>query len=391
MKLKSDYLSFFSFTVFFLIIPLLSYQVTLGYINDVFVRIISRSFILIVVIYFIFFVKKNYLDFFVFLTFILMYVIIQFNYIYDKDIYLYKFNISCFIYYIVMYCMGRFFVYNPIFNKWLIFVYLLYVLILYINLYNSVFQIMMKGDYGVKLKLGDTFAIVSILILTTIGKKYFKIFIFFISSIFLFAIGSRTSLYLYIFISIFYFIRNVSYKYIFISMMFLIGSVFYLINTNKIDIEHDRRIAILYNLSSDGSYNSRENLLKNGLNSILNNPVLGDYGGQFKKYNDIGSYIHNILSYYRQFGLVVFTIMIFYFFIINIYFFKWLFKFYDKKIDYIFYISLFLFIEILFSRAYSFSYVWFSIGMLFNKRNLIIYRKYNIKRYKSENCIYIKT
>lgn len=62
------------------------------------------------------------------------------------------------------------------------------------------------------------------------------------------------------------------------------------------------------NLTTSRSWQDRESFLIKGWAGIKSSPLAGDYGGQLRDGGSIGSYIHNGLSAWRQFGLVPFLI-----------------------------------------------------------------------------------
>lgn len=59
--------------------------------------------------------------------------------------------------------------------------------------------------------------------------------------------------------------------------------------------------------SDDPSLIERGVLTDSSIEGILESPILGDYLGQVRDFGDTGSYAHNALSMYQQFGLVPFT------------------------------------------------------------------------------------
>jgi hypothetical protein len=63
--------------------------------------------------------------------------------------------------------------------------------------------------------------------------------------------------------------------------------------------------------SSDASLNERSILLDSGLAGIASAPFLGDYLGQVRDFGMVGSYIHNVLSMWQQFGLFEFALYIY--------------------------------------------------------------------------------
>lgn len=60
----------------------------------------------------------------------------------------------------------------------------------------------------------------------------------------------------------------------------------------------------------DSSLNSRMFQFDVGLTSLADHWFLGDYGGQIRDFGDFGAYLHNILSYWSQFGLIPFLLII---------------------------------------------------------------------------------
>jgi len=56
------------------------------------------------------------------------------------------------------------------------------------------------------------------------------------------------------------------------------------------------------------SYQARQYLQEFGMIGILSSPISGDYAGQVRDFGSTGSYIHNFLSAWQQFGLVAFLL-----------------------------------------------------------------------------------
>ena len=56
------------------------------------------------------------------------------------------------------------------------------------------------------------------------------------------------------------------------------------------------------------SYQARQTLQESGLTGTLNSPILGDYAGHVRDFGSTGSYIHNVLSAWQQFGLLTFIL-----------------------------------------------------------------------------------
>lgn len=68
---------------------------------------------------------------------------------------------------------------------------------------------------------------------------------------------------------------------------------------------NDRFSSTISELLSGGA---RNELLKKGVQGIIDSPFAGDYLGQIRDYGTPGAYIHNALSMYQQYGVVAFII-----------------------------------------------------------------------------------
>lgn len=66
----------------------------------------------------------------------------------------------------------------------------------------------------------------------------------------------------------------------------------------------------LLNISESSSGMARARLHNQALEAIEESPVLGDFAGQVQRHDSTGSYGHNILSAWRQFGAVGFVLYI---------------------------------------------------------------------------------
>lgn len=68
----------------------------------------------------------------------------------------------------------------------------------------------------------------------------------------------------------------------------------------------DHRVLRLFDLAADRSYSERQAMRSLGLAAIGRHFLLGDYGGQMNTTGQTGTYIHDMLSAWRQFGLLTF-------------------------------------------------------------------------------------
>ena len=120
--------------------------------------------------------------------------------------------------------------------------------------------------------------------------------------------------------------------------------------------------------SNDLSSSMREDQLEIGLQDLSETWILGRFMGDVdKNFGLEGDYIHNYLSFWRQFGIVSFTIFCY----VNLSNFIKLYSFIRNKKcrlneieSFLFYFTLFCLIQIIVARSFVSSYVWLSMGAI---------------------------
>jgi O-antigen ligase len=123
--------------------------------------------------------------------------------------------------------------------------------------------------------------------------------------------------------------------------------------------------------SGDSSLNSRILMLVSGFQDIRNNPFFGEFAGQVKEFGYISYYIHNFLSYWRQFGIVVFSILMFLIVSVVKYNIKIL-RNKSRKIElnnkeiYVMNMTLLIITSILLSRSFNYPYIFLLLGVYSN-------------------------
>ena len=86
--------------------------------------------------------------------------------------------------------------------------------------------------------------------------------------------------------------------------------IIFVVNLDTLAAElPENRVVDLLDIGSDTSNQARNELEQSAWESIVNNPVLGDYGG-YTAYAGIGGYSHNLLSAWVNLGLVGFSLYI---------------------------------------------------------------------------------
>jgi hypothetical protein len=148
-------------------------------------------------------------------------------------------------------------------------------------------------------------------VLRGIGKSILVLFLLLIS---LFFIGARSELVGVVavlpFIAYLHF-RRKPLLTVSIAMVLALMVVSFVIN-NFDRLSASRQFQV-FDLSESSSVIARNKFSDSAITSILKSPILGDFGGQVRDYNSIGSYAHNILSVWRQvgiFGLLVYVLLL---------------------------------------------------------------------------------
>jgi len=228
-------------------------------------------------------------------------------------------------------------------------------MILISALNNDVFAILLEGTL-IYLMLGDAFAVLSIFML--IYNKKFDILIILLSSVALFALWSRASLYSFIIISFLYMLREHKVRLL---LLLLLSFIVY----SQINFSKDHRMLTIIFGGIDTSQNIRDQLLQIGLNEIKMVWPFGNFMGDVNSnHGHSGTYIHSYLSYLRQFGIIPFISLIifglFYYFKISI---LWI-QNNNKIVRFLFYFTTFILIEVIFARSYTHPYVFLSLSAM---------------------------
>lgn len=119
--------------------------------------------------------------------------------------------------------------------------------------------------------------------------------------------GARSELIAVLFVIILVELFRARYRGVFLAIVTSIA-LFVAINLELIFVLlPENRVHELLDLSQSSSWSSRQILFANGLQTIADHPLLGDYGVYVKYYGNAGSYVHNILSAWVDLGLIGFV------------------------------------------------------------------------------------
>lgn len=143
-----------------------------------------------------------------------------------------------------------------------------------------------------------------------------KFFLMVFGTVMLFFIGARTQLIAWLLVLFvdFLFFSDKRSRIAFLAIF--IASMVYVLK--NIDFFETKRIFQLFSEKHNSSYYLRSIMLNEGLKGIVSSPIFGDYGGQVRVFGSFGSYIHNFLSAWRQYGIFGFFLYIFFILLIFI-------------------------------------------------------------------------
>ena len=252
---------------------------------------------------------------------------------------------------------------------------MLVVMILHNSFSNDIFGIILDGT-GIYLMLADSFAIFSIFLLCLSNDIRKQTIIILISIVCLFALFSRASLYCFVIIA-FLFLYKENKKIFFAVFLSFFVFIYFSISNGIIE---DWMLRLLVG-GADASYTMRAEDLNRGLSSLSDNWILGSFMGDVESnFGNSGEYIHNYLSFWRQFGLVPFLTLV----LILLYQVSYIFSFWfrskisNSTLNLLFYFTIFVLLEIITARAYVFPYIWLSvsgIAIFKNSANKEIYNE----------------
>ena len=155
--------------------------------------------------------------------------------------------------------------------------------------------------------MSGSYLMLLVLLLVATQRKDVRLLFAFIGMLALFFIGARTQFAMGVVI-----FTLILFKYhpkLFCALMIIGGiSLFFY---PEVFLMHNSRIFNLFHLAHDTSFRARVQMFDVGIQDIINHPIWGLYGGQVYYFDDLGSYIHNFFSIWRQFGVCVFLLYVY--------------------------------------------------------------------------------
>ncbi|EGR2982837.1 hypothetical protein DLH92_25720, partial [Vibrio parahaemolyticus] len=166
---------------------------------------------------------------------------------------------------------------------------------------------MEHGQKGIYLFTSEYLAFFSFFLVASCNSRKEIIITILICSLLIFCFISRSALFVFMISSWLLYFKHYKFTSI-VFLVLLLTSVF--INIDYL-YEHYPRMFFFLDYMNDVSFKGREVQKEVGYMSLYNNLFWGDYGGQVKTLGYVGEYIHNIISYWRQFGVISFVLIIY--------------------------------------------------------------------------------
>ncbi|NAS08154.1 hypothetical protein [Acinetobacter haemolyticus] len=155
--------------------------------------------------------------------------------------------------------------------------------------------------------IARSFLIIAVIATVFIKNRINAIFAALIFSFILFVVGARSEFYGFVgAVLLFHSILSFKYKSSFVAIAILLSTTVFLGIYYFNELMESRQLQVL-DLSSSSSWVARQDMQEFALNQISQNPIIGEFGGHVK-YHSIGTYAHNALSGYVNYGLLFFIL-----------------------------------------------------------------------------------
>ncbi len=227
--------------------------------------------------------------------------------------------------------------------------------------YKSAFftsSIEVTREHNNYLMMSDAYAMLSFFIIADSRKLVYRIGVILFSFLCLYFLKSRASLYTFLIINFIGLILiNKRFLWLlfagaFVSLLTYDWREFFRLNSNN-------RMFRLATFGQDTSAIMRTNILNSGLNEIKDNWLWGQFMGDVLIEKNTGTYIHNFLSYLRQYGFFPFVFIIV--IIVRNYlklFFSVVKKEWNRPMEFFFLFGVHCLILTLFARSFLYSGIW---------------------------------
>ena len=235
---------------------------------------------------------------------------------------------------------------------------------LYFTLTNNLgFSITLDGN-AVYILLADAYMMLSVIVLTFQKNVFRKTLILLVAFLVMFALNSRAALFLFILVyALIYSLNHRKVLFLFLAFMtfiFMYFNVYDLIMENA-----SNRMFRFFITGQDSSLTTRGSIFQDGFKELSYqfNWIIGDFLGDYDKNNDsLGGYIHNYLSFLRQFGIIPFFIfsllLLFLYAKLSL---NYLLNRKNKILEFLFVYTTIFFLQIIVARSFTSAYIWISL------------------------------
>ena len=164
---------------------------------------------------------------------------------------------------------------------------------------------------GFHIPLGDLFLFISLIAMALSPRMTIRVGIYALSILALLAIGSRTSLYVFVPTLMVIFVLEARRSALWPSLLVALLVAWFVSPAAMTLLVHSplgqtRMFQFLVSPVLNTSWRARNIALQGGLEDIAQHPLLGSFGSHVERFGDSGMYIHNYLEIWRQFGLLPF-------------------------------------------------------------------------------------
>lgn len=167
-----------------------------------------------------------------------------------------------------------------------------------------------KGEVAGYQSIARSFSIIAFFCTAFIKNRIVSIFSSIGFAVILFAIGARSEFYAFLAAILAYHgLLSLKFKSSFIAIVLILVSAFGMGVYFFEEISQSRQFQV-FNLDSSSSWNEREEFKQKAIQEIMQNPFLGNFGGHVRD-GATGTYAHNIMAAYTNYGLVFFLLFLF--------------------------------------------------------------------------------
>lgn len=153
--------------------------------------------------------------------------------------------------------------------------------------------------------LARVFLLTVVVVATLTSSRSFRTMIYLNAAVVIFLLGARSEIVgLFIYAFVFeWLLANRRWKGILVGVVGVGALLTSALISILIDLAPDSRVLMLLEFKSDGSVRERSEQIQFALDTIVDNPIFGDYGS-YLALGGVGNYAHNILSVWVDLGLV---------------------------------------------------------------------------------------